>query len=73
MDMFKNKWCHCEHLHAVKKLAVIFLFTIILKSFNMLATSRKDKNFNAEKELSFYINYEVNNKHQIQIRKRLKN
>ena len=39
----------------------------------MLATSRKDKNLTlAEKELSFYINYEVNNEHQIQIRKRFK-
>ena len=28
MDMFKNKWCHCEHLHVVKILAVIFFLQL---------------------------------------------
>ena len=39
----------------------------------MSATSKKDQNLTLRKNFLFYISYEVNSEHQLQIRKRLKN
>ena len=38
-----------------------------------MSATQEGSKFKTEKELSFYINSEVNNEHQLQIRKRLKN
>ena len=56
---------------SVKKIAIIF-FSHLYKEFQYVCNFKEGSKFNTEKELSFYTNFEVNNEHQLQIRKRLK-
>ena len=70
--MFRKKFCYCKHFYVCYKISHSFVF-IIISGLLICLQLKEGSKFNTEKELSFYISSEVNNEHQLQIRKRLKN